>query len=235
MSSEDPGWYVSREGQQFGPFSIDDLGRLRSSGKLTSRDLLWRQGWPQWVPVAIALDQTSTSAPRTDTDDKIAIGSEPSISKRAEKRTVVTPLTLATIGLLGALGGGVLSNLEYFIPPRPVANVDHCDKSLSNAEPVGEYSGIYTGLVWDKSGEKEVQLKLVRNNNTVQGSYFRHGTCGSIYGEIVDSKMIFIWHWAGSSGRGVAGQEGTKLIAVSGFGEATQGGGTLVFYQREPN
>jgi hypothetical protein len=67
---------------------------------------------------------------------------------------------------------------------------------------------------------------LVRNGNTVQGSYFRAGVCGKIFGEVKEGTMNFHWNWAGSSGRGIATQSGTKLIAKTG------GGAAIVFFQR---
>ena len=78
----------------------------------------------------------------------------------------------------------------------------------------------------------EVQIKLVRNGNTAQGSYFRDGLCGTIYADIAAGKMHFNWRWAGGSGHGVASREGTELTATSGYGDAEEGAGKLELWQR---
>ena len=141
-------------------------------------------------------------------------------------------ITVAVIGLIGALGGALISNWQFFFPPRPVADVEQCDRSLVVIAN-GEYSGLYQGVVRDGSGpETVVQIKLVRNGDTVQGSYLRNGACGTIFADIVDGKMRYNWHWAGGLGHGIAVQQGTKLTAKSGYGDATEGAGELDLYQR---
>jgi GYF domain 2 len=45
-------WYLVRDGQQHGPLSDRELNELRRLGQLRSTDLLWRNGWSAWVPIA---------------------------------------------------------------------------------------------------------------------------------------------------------------------------------------
>jgi TIR domain len=112
--------------------------------------------------------------------------------------------------------------------------VESCDKTISQSEPTLNYSGIFAGILEDRDGRAEVQLRLARNGDTVQGSYFRAGLCGSVYGEVVGTSLLFNWSWAGSSGRGIANQAGETLNGSSGFKEQTQGGGTFVLIRRKP-
>lgn len=42
-------WYVGRDGQQSGPFSVDQLREMRSRGELSPGDLVWKQGMAEWV------------------------------------------------------------------------------------------------------------------------------------------------------------------------------------------
>ncbi len=42
-------WYVQRNEKKLGPFSNKDLRRLVAAGKLTSGDMLWKEGLPEWV------------------------------------------------------------------------------------------------------------------------------------------------------------------------------------------
>jgi len=43
-------WYYTIDGQQHGPVSPDELRQLAASGRLKPTDMLWREGYPQWVP-----------------------------------------------------------------------------------------------------------------------------------------------------------------------------------------
>src|SRR6516164_9383552 len=63
------------------------------------------------------------------------------------------------------------------------------------------FSGVYAGVVVDSSGA-EVQLKLVRDQNSVKGRYLRGGICGSVAGTVTGNQMTFSWDWASNSGRG---------------------------------
>jgi hypothetical protein len=48
MPSQTRQWYLSRDGQQYGPISDAELTRLHELGHVLATDLLWRQGFPQW-------------------------------------------------------------------------------------------------------------------------------------------------------------------------------------------
>jgi hypothetical protein len=96
-----------------------------------------------------------------------------------------------------------------------------------------EFSGTFTGIIADSpENAAEVQLKLVREKDTVKGSYFRAGICGSVAGEVVGNQMIFRWRWADGSGRGVATQAGYILSGTSGFRDAVDGGGKFTLALR---
>ncbi len=44
-------WFVTHEGQQFGPVSIDDLKYEAERGELNPRlDMVWKQGMTDWIP-----------------------------------------------------------------------------------------------------------------------------------------------------------------------------------------
>ncbi len=42
-------WHWSREGEEFGPVSSDEIRALARSGRLRPHDLLWREGLTEWV------------------------------------------------------------------------------------------------------------------------------------------------------------------------------------------
>ena len=44
-------WHVSRGGKEpEGPLSIDELKGQAASGRLSARDVVWKEGMPDWVP-----------------------------------------------------------------------------------------------------------------------------------------------------------------------------------------
>ena len=218
MVGEKVEWHVSRDGRQIGPFSQAELDEMQSAGQVTGTDLLWREGWPEWVPAKELFGENRAQSKRGGAGQK-------------RDWSVFLMLVVAALGLLGALAGGLLSNWHNFFP-RTVASVEACDPSLSSVTASGEFSGVYAGIIEDGQGRVDVQLKLVRNGNAVQGEYFRAGVCGKVFGEVVRGRMLYQWTWAGASGRGIATQEGTKLTASSGHDQSTDDAGTLVLLQR---
>ncbi len=53
VSAQPPvAWYLGREGQQFGPVNDAEFRRLFDGGQLLPTDLVWREGFAEWLPVA---------------------------------------------------------------------------------------------------------------------------------------------------------------------------------------
>src|SRR5207237_399004 len=42
-------WHYTRAGKQFGPVPAAELKQLASSGRLSARDLVWKEGMSEWV------------------------------------------------------------------------------------------------------------------------------------------------------------------------------------------
>jgi hypothetical protein len=55
--------YLSRDGQQFGPYSIADLKSLYGSGRVLPTDFLWSQGFSNWLPAAEVLGIAQAPVP----------------------------------------------------------------------------------------------------------------------------------------------------------------------------
>ncbi len=49
---QEPVWFYSADGQRHGPMTPAELRRLYSTGKLTSRSMVWREGMPTWATLA---------------------------------------------------------------------------------------------------------------------------------------------------------------------------------------
>lgn len=43
-------YHYSRDGQSFGPVSVEQLRQLAVAGQLTANDLVWKEGMAEWVP-----------------------------------------------------------------------------------------------------------------------------------------------------------------------------------------
>jgi hypothetical protein len=50
MTSQANQWYLSRNGEQHGPFSDADLANFAALGQLQTNDLVWREGFSNWRP-----------------------------------------------------------------------------------------------------------------------------------------------------------------------------------------
>jgi hypothetical protein len=44
-------YLVSKDGQQFGPFELDELSRYVQEGSILFTDHCWHEGWDQWFPI----------------------------------------------------------------------------------------------------------------------------------------------------------------------------------------
>ena len=56
-------WYYARAGQQAGPVDLNTLKSLISAGQLSSADMVWRDGMPQWAPAGHIPDLFPNRAP----------------------------------------------------------------------------------------------------------------------------------------------------------------------------
>ena len=49
--------YISKNDQQWGPFDLNQLERLKGEGALKATDWAWEQGESGWVPLAAVLER----------------------------------------------------------------------------------------------------------------------------------------------------------------------------------
>jgi TIR domain len=153
------------------------------------------------------------------------------IGELLKKRTAATRRKYVMI--VGMLLLAPLIWFASFLIPSGRDSVESCGL-IGPIEAGLEFSGVFAGVVVDagQSGA-DIQLKLIRDQNSVRGSYFRAGICGGVGGDVVGNRMIFNWNWADSSGRGVATQIGDSLNGSSGFKDAMEGAGTFILFLRK--
>jgi len=104
-------WYLSRNGQQHGPFSDVDVANFARLGQLQVNDLIWREGFANWRPaLTIFPEPLPASAPyparrivaaQVDVPRPQSIGSSP---YRPPTWKVVL-IALAASAVIGALSG----------------------------------------------------------------------------------------------------------------------------------
>jgi GYF domain 2 len=106
-------WYLSRNGQQHGPFSDADVANFARLGQLHVNDLIWREGFANWrpaltifpepVPASAPYPTRRTVAAEVDVPRRQSAGSLP---RRGPTWKVVL-IALATSAVIGAMSGYV--------------------------------------------------------------------------------------------------------------------------------
>src|SRR5690349_6051509 len=56
-------YYISRGGQQYGPYSLEDLQRMQAQAQVDANDLVWSEGMASWTPLSQVLQSTSGTTP----------------------------------------------------------------------------------------------------------------------------------------------------------------------------
>ncbi|MCM1320400.1 MAG: SPFH domain-containing protein [Muribaculaceae bacterium] len=58
-----PEWMLSAGGQQYGPFTIDQLRQMVTNGQMNAQSFVWKQGMPSWVAAAQVPELAAIFAP----------------------------------------------------------------------------------------------------------------------------------------------------------------------------
>jgi hypothetical protein len=95
--------YIHRDGQQYGPYPIEEARDHIASGSLHANDLAWHEGAPDWAPLAQVV---GTASPATAVDASAAVEpvhpAQPSFVPA--RRDGAPAATLATAGLVAQEG-----------------------------------------------------------------------------------------------------------------------------------
>ena len=91
--------YVSKDGQQCGPFSLEQIRQQVQSGYFSPADSAWRDGMPDWVPIKAIIPQDwvpqKTATPKQPAASASFKGG-PIVKNRSDWSVV--------LGFFGALG-----------------------------------------------------------------------------------------------------------------------------------
>ena len=103
--------YINHDGEQFGPFGIDDINTYLQDGNLSASDLAWHEGLAEWVPVS-SLEGVQVpewgSAEQAESEPV----AEPVVSGGSKKKKI-----LIWSGV-GVLVSAMIFAAVYFLVPR---------------------------------------------------------------------------------------------------------------------
>lgn len=91
-------WYYSVGTERCGPVSNAELKSLFQTGRVSARDLIWKEGFEDWVAIADVPEFASTSPPQVKEPRPV---SKPS-RRRAAMVSVIAIALLAVLGFFGA-------------------------------------------------------------------------------------------------------------------------------------
>ncbi len=57
-------YYISRAGQQYGPYSLEDLRNMQAQGQVDVNDLAWAEGMAAWTPLSQVLGSAPAPVPQ---------------------------------------------------------------------------------------------------------------------------------------------------------------------------
>ena len=86
--------YISREGQQFGPYTEDDLLYGLQNGNFSYSDMCWREGMQNWQPLSVVYQQQTTERyqPQYPLPAQQSINHQPTAIKPKKRRSSLAPV-----------------------------------------------------------------------------------------------------------------------------------------------
>lgn len=95
--------HISRDGQQSGPYTIEDARQYLANGQLLANDLAWHKGAADWVPLSQLLEQNAAALPPVP---GAPMAPETSAPDGKSKAKLIVRIVLGVILFVVALGVG---------------------------------------------------------------------------------------------------------------------------------
>lgn len=173
--------YTDRERRQHGPVDADEFERLYRAGMLDDSTLVWREGLPQWQPLADLLDdlglrETSSPYKPPSANVDVGVGLRPVAGGSVVyagfwKRVAAYCIDGTLSGLVGAIIGGVMGGVMGALLMGG-GNVD--SGALMAIQLLGNVVGLVVGLAYFAGfhasssmatlGKMAVGIKVVRSD-----------------------------------------------------------------------
>ncbi|MEE2714557.1 MAG: DUF4339 domain-containing protein [Verrucomicrobiota bacterium] len=100
--------YVLRDGDRFGPYTMEDANLFLSQGSLLPTDQAWYEGASDWVPIT-QVPGIVFAAPTLPSPGDLSVEQVPLRSSSKRKKMIISGvvgLLVLGVGLVFALGGG---------------------------------------------------------------------------------------------------------------------------------
>ena len=100
--------YVLRDGERFGPYTMEDANLFLSQGSLLPTDQAWYEGAPDWIPIT-QVPGIVFAVPTLPSPDDLSVEQVPLRSSSKKRKMIigsVVGLLVLGVGLVFALGGG---------------------------------------------------------------------------------------------------------------------------------
>lgn len=94
-------YFVEIDGQQAGPFTLDEVRAKLAQGEITESNLAWREGLNEWAPVNDVIQAAPPSLPPQQPTGPAPIARPPSTSGLAIASLILGCLGFITLGLTG--------------------------------------------------------------------------------------------------------------------------------------
>jgi hypothetical protein len=105
--------HVMRDGQQFGPYTLEDLNAYLAQGTLLPTDQAWWEGAPAWVPMdqvpGVQLPGMPAAAgieadPMSAANPDVAVAAAADLASKAKKKIgIIVGATVGVVALVGVL------------------------------------------------------------------------------------------------------------------------------------
>jgi len=133
--------YVSKDGQQHGPFSLEQVCEEVQSGYFSLADFAWWEGMADWVPIREILPRQTQPTPKIATPTQPAARVAVSVSKLPIEKSKFLPLVIG--GIIGIIVCAAI--LFFCLNTSPKNSFSNVVKTLkSNKFASDEFANTWT-------------------------------------------------------------------------------------------
>jgi PKD repeat protein len=99
-------WFISRNGEQLGPYSWDEIVRQAEEGSLNPQEYIWSEGMKDWQSAQSMEGLFKAPEPVVDTPPPVSPQPvRPAMKRTAPKKNVMLPVVIAVAAILLVVGG----------------------------------------------------------------------------------------------------------------------------------
>src|SRR5579859_5151785 len=109
-------YYVTRSGQPYGPFSVDDIRNMMAQGQIHETAQVWQEGMTNWVPASQLLASNAPPGPQPYPPQPGPVWPQPPATFWSLKPGWFVPVMLLMAVLLAG-GGFLIGRVTKSAPP----------------------------------------------------------------------------------------------------------------------